>query len=150
MFGKTDYAVVTEKALRNRRIGFAYRDHTNAPKDSGWRMMYDKDEDKFDLINPDKLYACDIKRLIRHFPEIEAFVKEKNYTIAELVGEQYDTMKDKELTAVPNRMAGKNKYGVLMGGAHSHGGAAIFTADPADEKSCGKQAWEELIPEIKE
>ena len=21
-------------------------------------MMYDKDEDKFDLINPDKLYAC--------------------------------------------------------------------------------------------
>ena len=58
MFGKTDYAVVTEKALKNRKIGFAYRDRASAPKDSGWRMMYDKDEDKFDLIDPDKLYAC--------------------------------------------------------------------------------------------
>ena len=110
-------------------------------------MMYDKDEDKFDLIDPDKLYACDIKRLIRHFPEIETFVKEKIYTVAEYHNEKYELIRDKELTAVPNRMAGKNKYGVLMGGTHSHGGTAIFTADPADEKSFGKQAWEELIPE---
>ena len=150
MFSKTDYAVVTEKALRNRRIRFAYRDRTNEPKDSGWRMMYDKNEDRLELVNPDKLYACDIKRLTRYFPEIETFIKEKVYTVAEYHVDKFELTRDKELTAVPNRMAGKNKYGVLMGGAHSHGGGAIFTADPADEKSFGKQAWEELIPEKSE
>ena len=147
MLGKTDYAVVTKKALENGKIGFAYRKQSDGPKDSGWRMMYDRDEDRLDLANPDKVYACDIKKLIKYFPEIKSFLGEKKYTIAEDINGEYVCRKtDKMLSDVPNQMTGKNKYGTLVGGPGNNHGGVIFTADPADMKH-GKKEWETLIPE---
>lgn len=146
MLSKTDYAVVTEKALKSGKIGFAYRDKVGGAKDSGWRMMHDKNEDPYDLINPDKLYACDLKRLIRHFPEIQSFIKSKPFTVVALSGDQYECVMDKNLSSVPNRMAGKKKYVVFSGAGPGHGGSAIFTADPVDERTFGEKEWEKLLP----
>ena len=89
MISKTDYAVVSEKALRTGTIGYAYKKHTALPKDSGWRMMYDKDEDMNDLLNPDKVYACKLGKLLKYFPEIKPFLGEKKYTIAEKTGDTF-------------------------------------------------------------
>jgi len=144
MINRKDYAVVTEKALRSGHIGFAYRKRAVRPHDSGWRMMYDKQEDRLDLANPDKVYACDIGLLLDHFPELEAFLKEKKYTVVEEADGSYRcALSDRELTAVPNKMADKDKYGAF---AENHG-PSVFTADPADMKSRGKKEWEKLIPE---
>ena len=147
MIHKTDYAVVSKKALENGQIGFAYRKQSDGMKDSGWRMMYDKNEDRLDLANPDKVYACDIKKLVGYFPEIKLFLGEKKYTVVEYVGGEYICRKtDRELSDVPNQMTGKNKYGTLTGGPGNMHAGVIFTADPADMKH-GKKEWEKLIPE---
>lgn len=146
MLNKKDYAVVTEKALKEGHIGFAYRTREGGMHDSGWRMMYDKDEDRLDLANPDKVYACEFGKLLKYFPEIEGFLKEKKYTIVEETDGAYRCTKtDKDLSDVPNKMTGKDKYGAVIG-AGGRGGGAIFTADPADMKSRGVKEWELLIP----
>ena len=146
MIRKTEYAVISLKALTNKHIGFGYRKEADGPKDSGWRLMYDRDESELDLVNPDKVYACEIGRLLNYFPELKEFLGEKKYTIVEEVDGGYTCKRiSKDLSEVPHKMTGKSKYKTFMGGGGSHGGY-IFTADPADMKHSRKE-WEDLIPQ---
>ena len=146
MLNKSEYVVVTKKALENKEIGFAYRIPAEGMKDSGWRMMYNKSENKLDLANPDKVFACDIKDLLKYFPEIEEFLKEKKYTYVEYINGIYIKKKtDKNLSDIPFRMSGKQKYNVIIGSGSTGGRGFIFTPDPKNMKH-NYNDWEELIP----
>lgn len=139
MIHKTNFAVVSKKALENGHIGFAYRKPSDGPQDSGWRMMYDRNEDALDLANPDKVYNCTIGRLLKRFPEIKTFLNEKTRSVVEEIDGDYKSFRtDKELSDVPNLMSGKNRYMPYTGVA--------VTADPAEMRTHIKEPWETMLP----
>ena len=141
---KSEYVVVTRKALKKREIGFAYRIVPESMKDSGWRMMHDRNENKLDLANPDKVYVCNIKDLLKYFPEIEEFLGESKYTVVEKISGRYQMKKsDKNVSDVPFRMTGKKKYGVVLGFGGS-GGGVIFTPNSKAMRR-GYNEWEQIV-----
>lgn len=146
MINKNDYVVVSRKALEQGHIGFIYRDRSSSAHDSGWRMMYDKDENRLDLANPDKVYACDIKKLLKYFTDLAEIIKSRTFSVWQKQEDQWQLLgRDKELELVPHRMTGKTKYVALM---TRQGGGAIITADPKDLRHGRKvEDWEMLLPD---
>ncbi|MBQ8987911.1 MAG: DUF2185 domain-containing protein [Lachnospiraceae bacterium] len=146
MINKSDYVVVSKKALEEGRIGFAYRDGSRAPKDSGWRMMHIRDEDSLNLANPDKVYACDIRKIIKYFPDLTDILGSRSYSVWEKTGDKWELLgRDKELKLVPHQMSSKSKYAALM---TRSGGGAIITSDPKNMRhSRQAEEWEMLLPD---
>ncbi|MBQ9015253.1 MAG: DUF2185 domain-containing protein [Firmicutes bacterium] len=145
---KREYVIVSRKAIEEGAIGFMYRTRSPFAMDSGWRMMYDRGEDRLDLANPDKVYTIEIRKLMKYFPEItESILKTKKYCAYERSDGEYKLIpQDKDLDAVPFPMTTKEKYIVLING-HGSAGAPILTADPADMRAGRKiEEWEALLP----
>ena len=157
------YGVITVKALTEGHIGFAYKGVNHEGGETGWRLLYDKNEDPLDTSNPDKVYVCDIKKLVKYFPELKPFISDRHcYVFEEKDGAYVCTGTSKKDAAdipVNCRLARKTR---LMDGM---GPASTRSVDPVDDKSffhnkpsqwgdvadnivhSRPSSWEDLLPE---
>lgn len=141
-------AVVTKKALETGQIGLAYRVGSREAKDSGWRMLYDRNEEALDTANPDKVYVCELHRLLLYFPDIEQFLKEKKYSVMERKGTRWAcTGRDSDLSSIPKTCMLPRK--TVMNDSIGADGFLV-TADPEEMRHLTKakvRSWELLLPD---
>ena len=146
LFKNDKFAVITRKALVNGSIGLAYRNHGASAGDTGWRFLYDRNEDPLDTANPDKVYAANLARLQEYFPEIRGFLKAKNFTVLENTGGGWrEVSRGKDLSDLPAncRLPRKTRFNDGVG-------TAGITSDPVEMRNLTKPKlaeWETLLPE---
>ena len=140
ILGSRKTAIVTEKALREGSIGFAYTALSRESGDTGWRFLYDSNEASQDTSDPDKIYICEMRRLQEYFPYLDSLKGKGNY---ERRNGQWFTVPE----LPPNcRLPRKTRMNDGMVGF-------AVTVDPEDMrelKKGGMKEWELLLPQNRE
>ena len=145
MIYKNQNVCVSRKAIQEGHIGFAYRTNKNSGDDTGFRLMYDKNESAIDLANPDKVYICKIKKFLVYFPEVEEMLHGKTGSVwEEQDGKLVQIARVKEFTedVVPHLMVGNVKF------TSSMGVGIIVSSDPKNflPRGLGTEEWEKMLP----
>lgn len=78
-FNEESFAIITKKALENKKIGKAVRtDEIAAVDDSGWRLSFG-DEDKEYLSSPNNISLITLESALSYEPLLEKVFEEEGY-----------------------------------------------------------------------
>lgn len=78
-FNEESFAIITKKALENKKIGKAVRtDEIAAVDDSGWRLSFG-DEDKEYMSSPNNISLITLESVLSFEPLLEKVFEEEGY-----------------------------------------------------------------------